>query len=143
MSLKEIIIELKTPITVRDGKGGEEEVSLLSISEPTGKHAHLVAIIESEIAVATKKAIEGIDLSDIEEIKEDEMDPKEMAEASYVMLTTGGGNMEKVTVTFHQILKACGLMGGEKPITQPMIDRMTYSDYKACLKEYIGNFIRN
>ena len=143
MSLREINIELKTPILVHNKtKGDEEEMSFLTITEPTGKQAHLIAIIEGEIAGATRKALEGIDLSDIEESKE-EISEKEMAEASYVMLVSGGGDMEKITITFHQILKISGLMGGEKPITQPMIDRMTYSDYKTCLKEYIGNFIQS
>jgi len=140
MSLKEIIIELTTPISVSNGKGDEEEQSLLSITEPTGKEAHLASIIESEIAKATMSAIKDIDLTTAEE-SDNELDPDEMAEAAYVMLTTGGGDMEKVTVTFHQILKASGLIGGEKKITQPILDRMTYTDHRKCLKEYIGNFI--
>lgn len=141
-----IICELTENIKYANGTGSEIEGSFLEIEEPTGKIAHLVAILKSEIGQATKNAIEGLDLSEKENLKEvgdqDDDDPESIGESGYMMLTIGGSDMKKVFITFKEILRMTCKVAGEKAFTSSMYDRMAFKDVEKCLKSYIGNFMQ-
>jgi len=134
--------ELKKALEYSNGSGQEIEGSFIELSEPTGKIAHLVAILKSEIGASTKKSIEGIDLSGVEADDGKESTPEEVGESAFAMLTMGGADMERVVITFKEILRQSALVGGEKAMTLPMIDRMAYNDLEGCLKSYMGNFMQ-
>ncbi len=133
---KELLIELTTPITASNGKGDEEEINILSLNPPTGKIAGLCANIKSAFFTAMSKLpqnTEGLD-----KVKDDaDIKGKDMI----IMLYMSGIDMEKVIVTAKAIIKETGLLGGEKVMTQPMIDRMSPDDIETCLGEYMENFI--
>ena len=131
---KELLIELTTPIKASNGKGDEEEINILSLNPPTGKIAGLCANIKSAFFSAVSKlpTETSNEKSDDEEIKGSDM---------LQMMYMSGIDMEKVIVTAKAIIKETGLLGGEKVMTQPMIDRMSPDDIENCLGEYMANFI--
>ncbi len=147
--MKEITVELNDPVLYAGGGGGEIEGSHITISQPTGKIAHLVSIIKSEIGAATTNAIKGLDLSEeIERAKDDDTDesddeasPEDIGDSMFAMLTTGGADMQKVMITFKEIIVSSAQMAGEKKMTATLYDRMSYVDIEKGLKLYIGTFM--
>jgi len=147
--MKEITVELTDPVMYSPGTGGEIEGSHITISQPTGKIAHLVSIIKAEIGAATTNAIKGLDLEsaienardDSAEKADDESSPEDIGDSMFAMLTSGGADMQKVMVTFKEILVSSAQMAGEKKITAPLYDRMSYTDIERSLKMYIGTFM--
>ena len=131
------------PIKYAGKDGNEIEGSFLEISEPTGRIAHLVAILKSEIGAATKKSLEGIDLSNIAESDTSGAQSEEVSDGAgeIQMLMMGGADMKRVMVTFKEILRETALLAGEKQLTEPMFNRMAYGDVESCLGQYIGNFM--
>lgn len=140
--MKTITYEMKNPIKYASGNGDEIEGQFIEISEPTGKIAHLVMILKSEMGSATKESLKGMDLSNIPEGNDSDQTPEQVGESAFMMLTMGGADMERVTVTFKEILKVSALMAGEKSFTSTMFDRMSFADVEESLKAYIGNFIQ-
>jgi len=134
---KELMIELTTPIlATAKGTGDEEAIDFITLDPPTGKIAGLCANIKSAFFTAMSKLpqnTEGLDK------KTDDADIK--GKDMIIMLYMSGIDMEKVIVTAKAIIKETGLLGGEKVMTQPMIDRMSPDDIEACLGEYMENFI--
>lgn len=132
---KELMIELTTPIlATAKGTGDEELIDFINLDPPTGKIAGLCANIKSAFFNAVSKLPtespgENSDTSDIK--------GKDMMQMMYM----SGIDMEKVIVTAKAIIKETGLLGGEKVMTQPMIDRMSPDDIEKCLGEYMENFI--
>ena len=124
-----------------DNRGEEIEGSFIEISEPTGKIAHLVGVLKVEMGQASKKALDGIDLSGITASDLPDKDDKSDGEGEVQILMLGGADMGKVMVTFKEILRETALMAGEKKFTEPMFNRMSYNDIEGCLAAYIGNFI--
>lgn len=136
--------ELTKSIKYAPGNGDEIEGTHIEISAPSGKVAHLVGILKSQIMKATKESLEGIDLSSIDDSKSkaDSDEDDSYGEFAFTALTMGGADMEKVFVTFKGLLRKTAMIGGEKPFTEPMWDRMDYQDVENCLKAYIGNFMK-
>jgi len=141
--------ELKSSIEYANGSGTEIEGSFIELNAPTGKIAGLIGILKSEIGTATKNSMKGLDESltnaiqqEQEESTPEESTPEEIGDSAFAMLTMGGANMERVFVTFKEILKSSAVLAGEKQMTIPMIDRMSYNDIEGCLKFYIGNFMK-
>jgi len=130
---EELMVELKSPFKIAKGDD-EEEVDFISMSPPTGKISHICASLKSAFFTAVSKLT-----ADTEE-KADEEDIKGSDIVN--MLYMSGINMEKVIITAHSLIKAVGSAGGEKDMTQPMIDRMNPDDIEKCLGEYLANFIR-
>lgn len=139
-----ITYELSSPIKYNPGNGQEVEANFIELRAPTGEIAHLIGILKSEISSSTRKAIEGMDLSgaDMGSETEEEMTAEDVGASAFMMMTTGSANMERVYTTFKEILRATALLGAEKAVTIPMINRMAYSDLENCLKVYIGNFTK-
>ena len=131
---KELLIELKTPVLVNAGSD-EEEINIISLEPPTGKIAHLCANIKSAFFTAVSK----LPADGTEEAKKDKSDisGKDMMQMMYM----SGIDMEKVIITAKEIIKATGLLGGEKVINQTIVDRMDPDDIENCLGEYMANFI--
>lgn len=131
---KELLIELESPIMVTD-KGDETEINIISLDPPTGKIAHLCADIKS----AFFSSISNIPTDGTEEAKKDksEITGKDMMQMMYM----SGTDMKKVIITAKEIIKAVGLLGGEKVVTQPLVDKMSPDDIELCLGEYMANFI--
>lgn len=129
---KEILIELKSPFKVEKG-GDEIEIDFISMNPPTGKIAHLCANLKSAFFNAVSK------LPNEEQEKKDDGDIK--GGDILIMMYMSGINMEKVMITAQAIIKATGSAGGEKAMTQPMIDRMSPDDIEKCLGDYMANFI--
>lgn len=143
--MKEITVELGSPFKYNPGKGDDIDATHITISEPTGKVAHLVAILKSELGAATKKSLEGIDLSGIDsgdEKDDDEGDAEARGKSGFAMLMMGGASMERVMVTLKEILRSTALVGGEKSFNTIHFDRMSYMDIEKTLKAYIGNFTK-
>jgi len=133
---KELLIELKTPVLVTaKGTGDEEEINIISLDPPTGKIAHLCAEIKSSFFSAVSK----LPTDEAEEGKKDKSDitGKDMMQMMYM----SGIDMKKVIITAKEIIKAVGLLGGEKVINQTIVDRMDLDDIEACLGDYMANFI--
>lgn len=131
---KEILIELENPIMVT-GNGDEAEINIISLEPPTGKIAHLCADIKS----AFFSSITNLSTDGAEEAKKDksEISGKDMIQMMYM----SGTDMKKVIITAKEIIKAVGLLGGEKVVTQPLVDKMSPDDIENCLGEYMANFI--
>lgn len=132
---KELLIELKSPLKASDGNGDEAEISLITLDPPTGKIAHLCANIKSAFFSSVSK----LPTDGAEEGKKDksEITGKDMMQMMYM----SGIDMEKVIITAKEIIKAVGLLGGEKIINQTIVDRMSPDDIEHCLGEYMANFI--
>ena len=131
---KELLIELESPIMVA-GNGDESEINIISLDPPTGKIAHLCAEIKS----AFFSSITNLPTDGAEEAKKDksEINGKDMISMMYM----SGTDMKKVIITAKEIIKAVGLLGGEKVVTQPLVDKMSPDDIENCLGEYMANFI--
>lgn len=130
-----LLIELTSPIlATAKGKGDEEEINFITLDPPTGKIAGLCANIKSAFfsAVANLPTEASGEKSDDADIKGGDM---------MQMMYMSGIDMEKVIVTAKAIIKETGLLGGEKVMTQPIIDRMSPDDIENCLGEYMANFI--
>jgi len=143
--METLTFELSTPIKYSPGTGAEIDGTHIEVSPPNGKIAHLIGTLKAEIMQATKTSLDGIDLSSLEgkQVEKDNGDEDdEYGEFAFTALTMGGADMKKVFVTFKEIMKSSALMGGEKPFTEPMWNRMDYPDVERCLKEYIGNFMK-
>jgi len=133
---KELMIELTTPIlATAKGTGDEEAIDFITLDPPTGKIAHLCANIKS----AFFSSISKLPTDGVEEGKKDksEITGKDMMQMMYM----SGIDMEKVTITAKEIIKAAGLLGGEKVVNQTIVDRMSPDDIEDCLGEYMANFI--
>ena len=129
----DLMIELTSPILVSE-KGDEKEIDFISMIPPTGKIAHLCANLKSAFfnAVSKLPTETSDEKSDDTKIKGSDM---------LQMMYMSGIDMEKVMITAQAIIKATGSAGGEKAMTQPMIDRMSPDDIEKCLGEYMANFI--
>jgi len=133
---KELMIELTTPILAAvKGTGDEEAIDFITLDPPTGKIAGLCANIKS----AFFSSISKLPTDGAEEGKKDksEITGKDMMQMMYM----SGIDMEKVTITAKEIIKAVGLLGGEKVVNQTIVDRMSPDDIESCLGEYMANFI--
>ena len=131
---KEIMIELTSPILIAGkGTGDETEINFIAMDPPTGKIAYLCANLKSAFFTAVSKlpSEEG-EKADKEDIKGSDI---------LTMMYMSGIDMEKVIITAQSIIKATGSAGGEKAMTQPIIDRMSPDDIEKCLGEYMANFI--
>lgn len=146
--MKTITHELSEPLMYADPKssGNEIEASFITISEPTGKIAHLTGILRTEIGGATRNAVKG--MSDIigsaesTDSKEEDATPEEQGEGAYTMLTMGGADMGRVMVTLKEILRNSADVGGEKAMTSALFDKLPESECVNILKAYVGNFIQ-
>ena len=133
---KELMIELTMPVlATAKGTGDEEAIDFITLDPPTGKIAHLCANIKS----AFFSSISKLPTDGAEEAKKDksEIVGKDMIQMMYM----SGIDMEKVTITAKEIIKAVGLLGGEKVVNQTIVDRMSPDDIETCLGEYMANFI--
>lgn len=129
---KEITIELGSPIAISTGSD-EKEIDFISLSAPTGKIAPLCANLKSAFFNAVSKLpTDGVEKDDTGEIKGSDI---------LSLMYLSGIDMEKVIITAQMLIKAVGSAGGEKAMTQPMIDRMSPDDIEKCLGEYMANFI--
>ena len=129
---EDLLVELKSPFKIAKGND-EEEVDFVSLSPPTGKIANLCATLKSAFFNAVSKLpTEGAEKDDNKEIKGSDI---------LTMMYMSGIDMEKVIITAQMLIKAVGSAGGEKAMTQPMIDRMLPDDIEKCLGEYMANFI--
>lgn len=133
MSNEDLIIELSTPIKVAE-KGDEVEIDFITLSPPTGKIAGLCANIKSAFFSAISKLPAN---SEQESVENADIKGSEMIQIMYM----SGADMGKVIVTAKALIKEVGLIGGEKNVTMPMIDRMSPDDIDLCLGEYMANFI--
>ena len=131
---KEILIELENPIMVT-GNGDEAEINIISLEPPTEKSAHRCADIKS----AFLSSIANLPTDGTEEAKKDksEISGKDMIQMMYM----SGTDMKKVIITAKEIIKAVGLLGGEKVVTQPLVDKMSPDDIEKCIGEYMANFL--
>ena len=149
--MKEITIELDSSIEYKPtGASHDVEASFITIKEPNGQVAHLAGMMKSEINKASKDAFKDFDFGSVDEkevakeVAPEDQDAayfEEQGEAMYVVMMAGGVKMEKLIVTFQEILKVSGLVGGEKTFTTPLFNRMAFSDIEKALKAYIGNFM--
>lgn len=141
--MKTINIELSEPIKYT-GEKGELEANFIEVDAPNGEIAHLIGILKSEIGQATRKSLEGLDFGEQEQADDgdSESSPEEIGSSAFSMLTMGGADMEKVIVTFKEVFRHSARAGGEKTMTLPMINRMSYPDIEKSLKMYIGNFMK-
>lgn len=138
--MKEITVELDSPFMYNPGTGGEIEASHLTIKSPNGKVAHLAAILKAEIGMATKKSLEGLDLSGMGDGSSGDESDDEKGEAAYALMLMGGADMKKVIVTFKEIMRESALIAGEKTFTSATFDKLEYSDIEKSLKKYLGVF---
>lgn len=130
---KEITIELGSPIAISTGSD-EKEIDFISLSAPTGKIAHICADLKG----AFFKAVSNLK----EEASEKEEDKEDIKGSDIInMMYLAGIDMGKVIISAQMLIKAVGSAGGEKAMTQPMIDRMSPDDIEKCLGEYMANFI--
>lgn len=144
--MKKITVELDSPVMYAGGNGGEVEGSFIEISEPTGKVATYVAILKAEVGAATRKAFADIDSETVagekdEKAKAEEPNPDEDGATLFSVLTMGGADMARVMVTFKELLRETAQIGGEKTLTGPIYDRMSYPDIEKAFKKYLGHFI--
>jgi len=131
---EDLIIELTSPIKIAE-KGDEAEIDFITLSPPTGKIAGLCATIKSSFFSAVSKL--PTDKASNESQGDADIKGSDMMQMMYM----SGIDMEKVIVAAKALIKATGLMGGEKVVTSPMIDRMSPDDIETCLGEYMANFI--
>lgn len=131
----------------------EAECEFIELREPTGKVAHICGEIEAEIQSGILKMSKSLGDDVIkqatEEAKEkreskDDEDAQKMEPGAVVSMMTGGGaDMKKIVLNFRELFKQVAWMGGEKAITVPRMDEMTYSDFRRMMGVYAANFILN
>lgn len=129
---EDLLVELTSPISIQEGSD-EKEIDFISMSPPTGKIANLCASLKSSFFNAVSKLpTEGEEKAGKDDIKGGDI---------MTMMYMSGIDMEKVMITGQMLIKAVGSAGGEKAMTQPMIDRMLPDDIETCLGDYMANFI--
>ena len=141
--MQTITVELDSPILYAGGAGTEIEGSFIELTEPTGKVSHLCCEIEGLIQTGLIAMSKALDEATIEAAKAQnaETDEKPDADAVLAIMTGGGVDMKKVVLTFRELFRVVGMMGGEKALTVPMMDRMSHKDFRKMIGEYAAVFI--
>ena len=142
--MKNITFELNT--SIKYAKDGEDiDGSFVELREPTGKVSHLCCEIESLIQSGILKMSGILDEETIREAKEmaksADKDEKMDRDSILSMMSGGGVDMKKVVVNFRELFREMAFIAGEKPLTVPMMDKMTHGDFRNMMGEYAANFI--
>lgn len=142
--MKHITFELNSP--VKYAKDGEDiDGSFVELREPTGKVSHLCCEIESLVQSGILKMSGLLDEETIREAKEiaksADKDEKMDRDSILSMMSGGGVDMKKVVVNFRELFREVAFIVGEKPLTVPMMDKMSHGDFRNMMGEYAANFI--
>ena len=142
--MKHITFELSS--SIKYAKDGEDvDGSFIELREPTGKVSHLCCEIESLIQSGILKMSGILDEETIREAKEmaksTDKDEKMDRDSILSMMSGGGVDMKKVVVNFRELFREMAFIAGEKPLTVPMMDKMTHGDFRNMMGEYAANFI--
>lgn len=141
--MENIRFELESPIKY-SANGQEVECNFIELKEPTGKVTHLCCEIESFIQSGVLKMADMLDDSVIAQAKKEAVeDSAPDADGVLAMMTAGGCDMRKLTISFKELFKQVGLMGGEKVLTESRLDDMSHKDLKKMMGVYAANFIMN
>jgi len=150
--MKTITFELSAPIDYSSpSSGGEIEGRHIDLKEPTGRVSHLCCEVESMIQSGIMSMSSMLDESTLTAAKEEasekkagnDEDEKPTAESVLALMSSSGVDMKRVVITFRELFKEVAMMGGEKKMTMPLMDRMSHGDFKNMMGEYTANFILN
>lgn len=143
--MKPIDFELTTEVKYASG-GGETGASFITLNPPTGKVSHICCEIESLIQGGILKMQGLIDKETLDQAKSlaeatKDTDEKMDREAVLAIMSGGGADMKKMVVNFRELFREVALIDGEKPLTVPMMEKMSHTDFKSMMGEYAANFI--
>jgi len=145
--MKLITVQL-TKMVEYNHENKDIEGNHVDLEEPSGKVSHICADIEGIAQEAVAKSASLLPASVIEAAaqekekdSEDGEDEQMDGETLLKMVAAGGGNMGKMTLLFKELLKSVGKIGGEKLMTQSIIERLSHKDLRHMMGEYIANFV--
>ena len=141
-----VIFELSKPLKYANGSGNEVEATHIELQEPTVKVSSYCCNIESLIQSGIIKMSDVLGDDVIEEAKQiaQEKEDKTPDPSSILsVMFSGDIDMNKLVVNFRELFKEVALMGGEKKLTIPRMDEMSYKDFKEMMGVYTANFIMN
>lgn len=148
----EIEHELKYPVKYSPGNGQEIESNQVILKRPNGKVSHICCEIESLIQGGILKMANVLDSNVLAEAQEAAQEAKAVKtiddlpeapdEETVLSIMSGGGvDMKKVVLNFRELFKEVALIGGEKNLTHPIMDRMDHQDFRRMMGKYAANFI--
>ena len=131
--MKEITVELSSEIEFTL-KGDIAKADFITIKEPSGKIAHLVASLKVQLNSSVKNAVKGMSPTDVaniisvaekqepqEKIKET---PETIGSDAFDSLLMGGADMNIVMECFKAILIESALLVGEHRIKPLHLDKI-------------------
>lgn len=146
-----INFELSTPLSYANGTGAPIECGHIELREPTGKVAHICSAIEGLVQSSLMNLAETLGEGMLGEAKEAAAEAKSAeavddasekdGESIWSLMASSGADMNKITLHFRDLFKEVAWMGGEKQITAPRLDEMTYKDLRKMMGVYAANFI--
>lgn len=147
--MKTITFELSIPLMYSSPEQKREvEGNHIDLNEPTGKVSHLCCEIEGMMQSAAMKMAGMFSEEDLERARADAGKETKKEEApdgagSLAMMTGSGVDMKKMVLLFRELFKEVALIGGEKNLTFPLMDRMPHNDFKKMMGCYTANFIQS
>lgn len=147
MKNERITFELTSPIHYTEGSK-LVECNHIELLPPTGKVGHIAAAIEGLIQSSLIKMADSLDEATIADAKEKAAQAKKGDEVAEVdgdaMMSTiaaSGADVSKVVMHARELFREVALMGGEKPMTVPRLDEMSWKDSRRMIGVYIANFV--
>jgi len=153
--MKTITFELESPLLYSSPEQKREiEGNHIDLNEPTGKISHLCNAIESAIQKGQMEMSKFFQSDDISKAIEDRKSKKEedagkekepeivdSETAASMIKNVGIEDSKKLTLMFRDVFKEAALIGGEKNMTMPLLDKMSHKDFQRMMAVYTSNFM--
>jgi len=146
--MKTITFELENPLEYSSPGSGLVEGNHIDLNEPTGKVSHLCCEIEGMLQSAAMKMADMFSDADLEKARtEADKTPEKESEpdgdAALAIMMGSGVDMKKMVLLFRELFKEVAMVGGEKNLTVPLMDRMNHREFRKMMGSYTANFIQS
>ncbi len=144
--MQTILVELTTEVEYNHNNN-DVAGTHVELKEPNGKVSHICADIDGIAQQAIAKSAALLPASVIEAAAQERVsgssdeDEAMDGETFLKMVAAGGGDMGRMTLLFKDLFKSVGEIGGEKPLTLAIIERISYKDLRAMMGDYAVNFV--